>query len=377
MASSFTLVHTADLHLDLPVQGWKDAERLAERRLDYRSTFRRIIDLVQEREAAFLVIAGDFLEHGYVDRSTLDFVQAELDRIPDTRVIVAPGNHDPWRPDSCYRTIRWPESVHILSGEWEEHVFPEYDLYLYGKGFTDFVEREKSLPTLRGDGGRRLLVAHGTLLEQEAVTDYFPLLMPELAPLELDYVALGHIHQPATRRLDNERRTWIRYPGSPEALRWKETGERTVTVTTWDESGVRLEQVPVHSRRYEVEMVDVEGCETDRQVAAFIAGNIPPGQERHQCLRFILQGERPPETEFSPDRIAAELKAEGFFYVECLDRSVPGFDLERLQAGDGLVAAYIRRMEKKMETASPEERDILQAALHKGLALLMAEVESG
>ncbi|PTX64423.1 DNA repair exonuclease SbcCD nuclease subunit [Melghirimyces profundicolus] len=376
MASSFTFVHTADLHLDLPVKGWKEPEKLMERRRDYRSTFRRIVDLARDRKAAFLLIAGDFLEHGYVDRSTLDFVMDQLNRIPGTGVWVAPGNHDPYRADSVYRTVKWPDHVHFFSEQWEDHYFAEYDLRLYGKGFADSWERDPSLPEVRGDGERRLMAVHGTLMDQLEPDDYFPIGVEELAAMEMDYVALGHIHRASTRRLGNGRNTLVRYPGSPEALNWKETGERTVSLVTVDEDGFRLESVPIHSRLYEIEEIEVEGCETNGQVAARIAGRIRE-EDRKDCRRFVLTGTRSPESEFSPSEITDQLKAEGFFYVECVDRTVPGFDLDQLRAADGVVGAFVRRMEAKIESAPRDEKDLLEEAFHKGLTLLMAEVGQG
>ncbi|SMO86147.1 metallophosphoesterase family protein [Melghirimyces algeriensis] len=370
---AFRFIHTADLHLDQPMNSWKDPGCLAERRRDYRLTFQRMVDLVLDRKATFFLIVGDFLEHGYVDRSTIDFVMEELKRIPDTYVFVAPGNHDPYRTDSCYRTLQWPEHVHFFSEIWENHYFPEYDLRLYGKGFADFVEKEKSLPTVYNSGERRMMVAHGTLMDSEKETDYFPMVRSELAGLEMDYVALGHIHQPSFHRLDNVRKTWIRYPGSPEALNWKETGERTVTVGTMDEQGVQWESVSIQSRRHEIRTIDVTGCETDGQVSARIMRQIPT-EEKSDCICFQLKGFRPSEVEFRPQHIVEELKAEGFFYVECMDKTEPDLDLEQLRKEGGVLSAFIHLMERKMNQAdSFKEKTMLEAALYRGVSLLLKE----
>ena len=75
----------------------------------------------------------------------------------------------------------------------------------------------------------------------------------------------GIFISPSTVRLSNERRTIVRYPGSPEAVRWKETGERTVTVGTVGEDGLTVETVPVHTRRCEIDRVDITGCETPEE----------------------------------------------------------------------------------------------------------------
>lgn len=248
MVKSFTFIHTADLHLDKPVEGWRGSrEQLLARREEFRRTFERIVDLVKQRQADFLFIAGDLLEHRYSGRPTVRFLMDKLEEISQTTVLIAPGNHDPYRPDSWYRTERWPDHVHIFSAQWEHLFYPEYNLHLYGKGFADYEESDPSLPEIRKGDGKRIMVVHGTLTEREESSPYFPLHREALTELELDYVALGHIHQPSTTRLSNERQTIVRYPGSPEAVRWKETGVRTVTVGTVDENGLEVETVPVHT----------------------------------------------------------------------------------------------------------------------------------
>ncbi|GGE12952.1 hypothetical protein GCM10011571_12920 [Marinithermofilum abyssi] len=370
-----TFVHTADLHLDLPVQGWKgNEEQLLLRREEYRQTFSRIVGLTKEKEAQFLLIAGDFLEHEYVNRSTVQWVMEQLERIPDVQVLIAPGNHDPYRTDSFYRTVKWPDHVHIFSEKWETHSFSQYDLCLYGKGFADMEERESSLPENGQDGERRLMLVHGTLGHRKEASPYFPLSMEELAPLEMDYVALGHIHQAVTHRLANERKTVVRYPGSPEALRWKETGERTVTVGRLDTGGIRWEAVPVHTRRYEIYHIDVTGCETEEELLRRIGENIP-ADRREAYLRLIFQGRRPREIVYASDWLELRLRQQGFFYTECMDQSVPDFDVERLREADGVAGAFVRRMEARIEQANEEEKEMLQEALYKGLeALLTPEV---
>ncbi|OYD08879.1 metallophosphoesterase family protein [Paludifilum halophilum] len=373
----FTLIHTADLHLDLPVSGWKGSEeQLMVRRDEYRRTFSRILELAKRREAAFLLIAGDFLEHDTVSRPTVEWVIEEFRRIPDTRVLIAPGNHDPYRSDSFYQSVPWPEHVHIFSGRWEDHYFPDYNLRVYGKGFADFEERESRLPGVDPADERRVMVAHATYGPRTEKSSYFPLSREEIHPLEMDYVALGHIHQPSTDRLDNQRRTLVRYPGSPEALRWKETGERTVSLVTFDEKGVHLETEAVQTRRYEVDFVDMTGCRTPEEAVRRILNRFPEPSARSVYRRLHLKGRCPRDLSLNGEWISLQLVKEGFLYVECLDETVPDFDLDRLRAEDGLVGTFIRRMDERAAKADGEEKKLLERALYKGLdALLLREVK--
>src|SRR5690606_1730505 len=55
VVKSFTFVHTADLHLDKPMEGWRGGkDRLRARREEFRRTFERIVELAKRRQADFL-----------------------------------------------------------------------------------------------------------------------------------------------------------------------------------------------------------------------------------------------------------------------------------------------------------------------------------
>ena len=63
------------------------------------------------------------------------------------------------------------------------------------KGLRTTKNPALRLPEIREKGGRRIMVVHGTLTDREESSPYFPLQREALAKLEMDYVALGHIHQ--------------------------------------------------------------------------------------------------------------------------------------------------------------------------------------
>ncbi len=373
---SFTFIHTADLHLDLPFQGWKGTEGQGGARWqEQRQTLQTIIGLVKERKAAFLLIAGDFLEHETVSRSTAQWVIEQMRQIPGTQVLIAPGNHDPLRPDSFYNTLDWPSHVHIFDAKWEEIQYEEFSLRVYGRGFAEYEEPESRLPTISSpkEGERRILLAHGTYTSHRSESPYFPLCDQDLLPLELDYVALGHIHLPSLHRLNNQRRTWICYPGSPESLRWKETGERTVSVGTFGTEGLQLEQIAVQTRRYEVDSVDVQGCDTEEQVIRRILERVPPGEERNACRRLHLCGRRSADLSLQGEWILHRLKDEGFHYVELADETLPDYDLDQIRERESLAGRFVRKMEERIDGADSEEADLLRQALYKGLDALMVE----
>ena len=96
---SFRFVHAADLHIDSPFSGIGEVDGRVATRLREATyeAFQNLVDLCINREAEFLVIAGDIYDGA--DRS----VRAQL-RFRDglstlaekgIQTFVAHGNHDP------------------------------------------------------------------------------------------------------------------------------------------------------------------------------------------------------------------------------------------------------------------------------------------
>ena len=110
------IIHTADVHLDRAFSGLGMMSGVAAaRREELRDAIRRLVDVTIEVGADALTIGGDLYEH---DRATLDtgnFLAQQFARLETVPVLVSPGNHDPYVPDSLYRRVDWPSNVTIFS----------------------------------------------------------------------------------------------------------------------------------------------------------------------------------------------------------------------------------------------------------------------
>lgn len=371
-------IHTADLHLGKPsdhLQG--DQALFRQRTEEYRQAFQHIISLVNKHQVPFLLIAGDFLEHGYVSRSLWDFVQEQLLRIPNTQVFIAPGNHDPYREDSVYRRENWPQHVHIFSSHWEDHYFPAYDLQVVGRGFADFSERAGSLPTeVAKRGSRRLLIAHGDFLkDRRRTSDYFPLYRDQLAELDYDYVALGHIHKANSFQLSNQNKTLVRYPGSPAALTWKETGQRTVTWGQWSGERLETEEIAIDTAIYEVLSCSITGKQTKEQILKDLIEHQDPALQSAGYCMVQLEGFASLVLDFDelenwlPQKLHEKYK--GVFFIQ--NQTLPSYDFAQLRRESQILAKFIHLAEERQL----KDQEIATQALYKGLEAFMHKRCSG
>jgi DNA repair exonuclease SbcCD nuclease subunit len=371
---NISFVHVADLHLGEPIKGWKWGKELVwKRQEEYLQTFERIISFVHDKSIPFLLIAGDFLEHGFVTSSLYQFVMDQFQRIPDTRIFISPGNHDPYREDSVYLQEVWPDHVYIFSGSWETLYFPEYQLHVSGRGFVDFSERESSLPPPICDSARHIYVVHGDYREDKSL--YFPILEKELMEHDVDYVALGHIHKRQTYQLKNKRETIIHYPGSPEARNWKETGERYLTFGTIDDRGVELESIPIHTRKYINLEIDITNQQTLAHINESISTNMSKeANDDYVLVRLVGRSYFGSEDRHWLQKLERMLQSE-YKWIVLEDETLPEYNLRLLRNQQSLIGTFIHMMEQRIaEETDDKQKRILEMALYRGLDAMEREV---
>ena len=89
-------IHTADVHLDSPFATLANNEIFAqERRLEQRKVLKEMVEYIKENNIPYFFIAGDLYEQDYIKISTIEYVNQLFKEIPNTKIFITPGNHDP------------------------------------------------------------------------------------------------------------------------------------------------------------------------------------------------------------------------------------------------------------------------------------------
>lgn len=354
------ILHTADLHLDSPFEGLGGA-KAALRRGEQRRLLYAIAALARERDVDMVLMSGDLLdsESGYFEtgRELMESLRAMA--VP---VFIAPGNHDFYSPRSPYARLKMPENVHIFRENRLECVeLPELRARVYGAAYLD-----KSCPPLlegfRVDKGRSaidILCLHAEIGPDSS--PYAPISLAQLEKSDLDYAALGHIHNASG--LLKAGRTWYSWPGCPEGRGFDECGEKYVNIVELGESACELEQVSLAFRRYERLSVDVTGKEPLLAVHTAL-----PDDTVRDIYRIELTG----ECESAPElgSLHAAL-SELFFHLQIKDRTRPRSSLWEKAGEDSLRGIFLAMLKEKYDDAAlPEERARIEQAVRWGLAAL-------
>ena len=237
-------VHIADMHFDSPFVNLADKEGFGDiRRMDQRNAFKKLITYIKENKIPYLFISGDMYEHKYVKKSTIQYINNLFQEIPETKIFISPGNHDPYVKNSFYNQFEWSKNVKIFNSKIEKVSYDDVDIY--GYGFNNFYCDNCGIENLIIENPEKIniLVIHGTLngviLEDN---NYNPISEKTLKEKAFDYVALGHIHKSNyvvnTQEADilnsnikgKAENKKIVYPGSTVSMGFDELGKHGMIV---------------------------------------------------------------------------------------------------------------------------------------------------
>ena len=216
-------IHMADMHFDSPFTVLAEKKGLGNiRRLEQREVFKKIINYIKDKNIPFLFISGDLYEHKYIRESTIEYINNLFKEIPETKIFISPGNHDPFIKNSFYNNFNWNSNVYIFNSE--INVIELENIDVYGFGFSDFYCENSGIENIKIKNKNKIniLITHGSLDSSKTLdVQYNPINSTKLKEIGFDYVALGHIH----KRIINDN---IVYPGSTISFGFDELRR------TWD-----------------------------------------------------------------------------------------------------------------------------------------------
>ena len=249
-------IHMADMHFDAPFTVLNTKSNLGEkRRLEQREVFKKVITYIKENNIEYLFIAGDLYENEYIRETTIRYINSLFEEIPNTKIYITPGNHDPYLLNSMYKNFKWNNNVKIFNSNVE--IVENEDSNIYGAGFNDFYLKDSKIQEIQIQNKNKIniLVTHGTI-EGGNITnlEYNPLNKNKLKQLGFDYIALGHIHKLDYNSEENQR---IVYPGSTISLGFDELGEHGVILGEITKENIKLEFLPMDTKEFKEVEVDV------------------------------------------------------------------------------------------------------------------------
>lgn len=361
-----SFVHTGDIHLGLQFNKVSFNRELSlERRSELWTTFEKIVKYTKDNNKDFLFIAGDLFEEKYFTLGDMKRVRDILQQAENVNILISAGNHDFVGHRSLYNRVDWSPNVHIFKNKGiEKKEFPNLNTVVYGYSWDKVEIRENVLFNrfdFQEDHLKKVLLIHGDIGTN---SNYLPLDLNTLKGLNMDYIALGHIHKPEI--INNN----IAYCGCPEPLDFGETGDRGFIEGNISKKGTSIDFIPFSKRKFlELDLSINENMGYLDIVNLF--KSIEYGNKELDFYRIKLKG-----------YIQNDLDIEGlvksvnddFYYLEIIDNTIPDYDLDALERTfeDSIIGQFIKEMKSK-DLKDP----IVKDALYYGLeALLKGRIDS-
>ena len=230
-ARQFRFLHTADLHLDSPLQSLaaRDPELRALIEGATRQVLSAIVDLCLDESVDALLIAGDLYDGQQRNPRTVAVLASEMRRLQAAGipVFIIKGNHDAESPLTA--SLDLPDNVHVFSGRGGSVALDDR-AEIHGVSFAKRHSPESLLPKYRPPVAGRFNIGmlHTSLSGSPRHDVYAPCSIDELKAFGYDYWALGHIHAREVHASEPA----IVMPGIPQGRHINESGARSVTLVT-------------------------------------------------------------------------------------------------------------------------------------------------
>ncbi len=387
---SIRFIQLSDLHLGAPC-GWLPAARRDERRREQQRTLAAAVKHAIECRAHAILLAGDLFDSVGVDPDALAFAihAFEIAGCPPT--FIAPGNHDPWFPNSPAwsprlleaRGLAWPEHVHVFTtAGWSVRALGDLPVEIWGRcyaagGFSGERPLDSGalahVPTEAGT--LRIGLFHGSR------EGYCPPGQIVTAPFSDDealgspfaYLAVGHYHRAQRLAAADPTSVRLAYAGSSVALDATELGPHGALDIQIEMEGptprASVEAIELDRRRVHDLAVDVTGATSADEVDQRLGAALEQASVRAEDIATVrLRG-----------RIARGIRylsagpelRDRFFHLRVDGREVrPDYDLDSYRDGANTTTEerFVRTLMDQLAAENdPEERAVIEDALYYGL----------
>ncbi len=278
---------TADWQIGMEASSLGEkAERVRNARLD---TIEHIVQIANEKEVDFIVVAGDAFEGNDIPHPLIHKIHQALEKLEEIPVYFLPGNHDYLGPASVYRNHIWDDNKDkfIVLTEREPMEMESCVLYpcpIYRptspEDPTGWIEAEKTKKT-------RIGIAHGSLGIIHADTLDYPIDSKRAESAGLDFLCLGHWHS----YLPNGNKTL--YPGTPETTSFKEKDSGYVAIIEVEKGQIpQIDKIPTGTLTWTSIERDINSTADLNLLKGELRGT---EDAKRTLLRLKLTGMAPPE----------------------------------------------------------------------------------
>ena len=336
------MIHCADLHLDAQVTANLSQEQARERKKEILRTFLRMVDYAKKNDVNVILIAGDLFDTRNVSALARNVVRDAILEHPEIDFLYLRGPYDADGFLAGFGTL--PSNLKLFEDAWITYRYGnvaitgmelsmENDYYLYEQ--LEINPQDYNIVTL-----------YGQVVPGRSLGDASRIGLAELKDKNIDYLALGHVHNYQIGRVDA--RGYYCYSGSLEGMSFEECGNKGFVLLEINEETMQAQMkfVPVASRNYYRLSVDVTGVMSTQEAAKRIKKELQGvDYPRKSLVSIELEGAVDVECDIDTEALR-ELFFEYFYYERVLNRTRLNADYRDYEKDASLKGEFIRMVLK-------------------------------
>lgn len=364
------ILQCGDLHFDTPFKELSNSLALVSKE-ELLEVFKRIIDICEKEYIDIFLLSGDIFDNFTVNKKTLNFIKSQLQRIPNIRIFISPGNHDPYNEKSFYKMIEWPKNVYIFKGKLENIFIEELETVVWGAAFNyQYVKKSLIKGVQIKNDYINIALIHGDISNVEEGNEYNPITLKEIGESNIDYIALGHRH--TYSGILRERNTCYAYSGCPQGRGFDELGDKGVIIGSISKGAVDLKFIKTSKRNYYVEEIDITNSIGYEEIKSIILNSIDRYKRESNLYKIILTGELEDSFNLREEIVLDKIK-DDFYFVKVIDKTEIKVDYSEISKDFSVKGLFVKKLLEKLEKSNDEESEIIKMSLKLGMQCLSEE----
>lgn len=356
------IIHCADIHADSAMESHFTKEQKEIRKDEIADAFARMVDFAAKNDVKAVIIAGDLFDTKASQQKTIKKrISYVISKNPQIDFLYLRGNHD---EDSEYFVQdKLPNLKFFSKDEWKYYSFDDDKIRIAGREFTSSIPLS-AYSQLNLDASKiNIVMMHGQTADYKAKNDAPVISLPKLANQNIDYIALGHIHERRSGMLDH-RCVWC-YPGCLEGRGFDEFGEKGFVLLNIENGKIESEFIPNSKRVIHDERVELEGSMDYNQILEKIEEKIDPIPSK-DIVQITLCGEISEDTEVEAESFQNHLSSR-FFYLRIKDKCESKIEYSKYENDISLKGEFIRLVKNQKGLSDSEKSKIIMTGI-KALA---------
>lgn len=285
------------------------AEKARERKGEILSTFAKMVRLAADGGVDAILIAGDLFDSDHITKKTEKYVLDLIAAHPTLCFFYLSGNHD--RGNTLRSASDKPANLYTFSDAWQSYTFGE--VVITGSERPD-------VETLSLDPDAfNVVLMHGQ--ERAGAGKSVPgedlIRFGKLKNKGIDYLALGHLHEYRTAKVDN--RCTACYSGCLEGRGFDECGQKGYVLLEIEAGKLSQRFVPIARRTLHTVACDVTDFASQFELEERVLAAVE-GIAASDLVKVELIGACSAEVSKDPGRLAA-LLGERFYFAKVADKS--------------------------------------------------------